>query len=80
MKYYTGKDANNPFYEEYLLNLTDGNRSYLVNISLPDGKDCKVSGGIKKNSNRNGTATDVTKTVNELVNGELYSMDTVPGN
>ena len=77
VKYYTGKDANNPFYEEYLLNLNDGNRSYLGNISLPDGKDCKVW-RYKENSNRNGTATDVTKTVNELVNGELYSMDTVP--
>ncbi len=77
VKYYTGKDENNPFYEEYLLNLDNAHRSYLSNISLPDGKDCKVW-RYKENSNRNGTATDVTKTVNELVNGERYSMDTVP--
>lgn len=77
VKYYTGKDANNPFYEEYLLNLNDGNRSYLGNISLPDGKDCKVW-RYKENSNRNGTAADVTKKVNELVNGELYPMGMVP--
>ena len=77
VKYYTGKDANNPFYEEYLLNLNDGNRSYLGNISLPDGKDCKVW-RYKENSNRNGTATDVKKTVNELVNGELYPTGAVP--
>ena len=77
VKYYTGKDENNPFYDEYLLNLNDGNRSYLGNISLPDGKDCKVW-RYKEKSNRNGTATDVTKTVIELVNGEMYPMGTVP--
>ena len=77
MKYYTGKDENNPFYDEYLLNLNDGNRSYLGNISLPDGEDCKVW-RYKEKSNRNGTATDVTKTVIELVNGEMYPMGTVP--
>ena len=77
VKYYTGKDENNPFYDEYLLNLNDGNRSYLGNISLPDGKDCKVW-RYKENSNRNGTAADVTKKVNELVNGELYPMGMVP--
>lgn len=77
VKYYTGKDENNPFYDEYLLNLNDGNRSYLGNISLPDGEDCKVW-RYKEKSNRNGTATDVTKTVIELVNGEMYPMGTVP--
>lgn len=77
VKYYTGKDEADSFYDEYLLNLNDGNRSYLGNISLPDGKDCKVW-RYKENSNRNGTATDVTKKVNELVNGELYPMGTVP--
>ena len=77
VKYYTGQDETNPFYDEYLLNLNDGNRSYLGNISLPDGEDCKVW-RYKEKSNRNGTATDVTKTVNELVNGELYPMDKVP--
>lgn len=77
VKYYTGKDETNPFYDEYLLNLNDGNRSYLGNISLPDGEDCKVW-RYKEKSNRNGTATDVTKTVNELVNGEMYPMGTVP--
>lgn len=77
VQYYTGKDETNPFYEEYLLNLNDGNRSYLGNISLPDGKDCKVW-RYKENSNRNGTATDVKKTVNELVNGELYPTGAVP--
>ena len=77
VKYYTGKDEKDPFYEEYLLNLNDGNRSYLGNISLPDGKDCKVW-RYKENSNRNGTATDVKKTVNELVNGELYPTGAVP--
>lgn len=77
VQYYTGKDETNPFYEEYLLNLNDGNGSYLGNISLPDGKDCKVW-RYKENSNRNGTATDVKKTVNELVNGELYPTGAVP--
>lgn len=77
VKYYTGKDENNPFYDEYLLNLNDSNRSYLGNISLPDGEDCKVW-RYKEKSNRNGTATDVTKTVIELVNGEMYPMGTVP--
>lgn len=77
VKYYTGKDENNPFYDEYLLNLNDGNRSYLGNISLPDGEDCKVW-RYKEKSNRNGTATDVTKTLIELVNGEMYPMGTVP--
>ena len=76
VKYYTGKDEADSFYDEYLLNLNDGNRSYLGNISLPDGKDCKVW-RYKENSNRNGTAADVTKKVNELVNGELYPMSMV---
>ncbi|SCJ33816.1 Autolysin [uncultured Clostridium sp.] len=75
VKYYTGKDEKDPFYEEYLLNLNDGNRSYLGNISLPNGA---AVWRYKENSNRNGTATDVTKTVIELVNGEMYPMGTVP--
>ena len=75
MKYYTGKDEKDPFYEEYLLNLNDGNRSYLGNISLPNGA---AVWRYKENSNRNGTATDVTKTVHELVNGEMYPTGTVP--
>ena len=75
VKYYTGKDEKDPFYEEYLLNLNDGNQSYLGNISLPNGA---AVWRYKENSSRNGTATDVTKTVNELVNGELYPMGTVP--
>ena len=37
VKYYTGKDESNPFYEEYLLNLDDIHRSYLSNLGLPDG-------------------------------------------
>ena len=77
VKYYTGKDENNPFYEEYLLNLDNDHRSYLSNISLPDGEACKVW-RYKEKSNRNGTATDVTKTVHELVNGEMYPTGTVP--
>lgn len=75
MKYYTGKDEKDPFYEEYLLNLNDGNRSYLGNISLPNGA---AVWRYKENSNRNGTATDVTKIVDELVNGKMYPMGTVP--
>lgn len=75
VKYYTGKDEKDPFYEEYLLNLNDGNRSYLGNISLPNGA---AVWRYKENSNRNGTATDVTKTVHELVNGEMYPTGTVP--
>ena len=68
VKYYTGKDESNPFYEEYLLNLDDIHRSYLSNLGLPDGAAFSVW-RYKENSNRNGTATDVTKTVNELFNG-----------
>lgn len=75
VKYYTGKDEKDPFYEEYLLNLNDGNRSYLGNISLPNGA---AVWRYKENSNRNGTATDVTKIVDELVNGKMYPMGTVP--
>lgn len=75
VKYYTGKDEKDPFYEEYLLNLKDGNRSYLGNISLPNGA---AVWRYKEKSNRNGTATDVTKTVNELVNEELYPMGAAP--
>lgn len=75
VKYYTGKDEKDPFYEEYLLNLNDGNRSYLGNISLPNGA---AVWRYKENSNRNGTATDVTKIVDELVNGEMYPTGTVP--
>lgn len=75
VKYYSGKDEKDPFYEEYLLNLNDGNRSYLGNISLPNGA---AVWRYKENSNRNGTATDVTKIVDELVNGKMYPMGTVP--
>lgn len=77
VKYYTGKDESNPFYEEYLLNLDDIHRSYLSNLGLPDGAAFSVW-RYKENSNRNGTATDVTKTVNELFNGILYPTSAVP--
>lgn len=77
VKYYTGKDENNPFYEEYLLNLDNDHRSYLSNISLPDGEDCKVW-RYKENSNRNGTATDTTVTVNQLVEGTLNPQGKIP--
>lgn len=77
VKYYTGKDESNPFYEEYLLNLDDIHRSYLSNLGLPDGAAFSVW-RYKENSNRNGTATDVTKTVNELFNGKLYLTSAVP--
>ena len=77
VKYYTGKDERNPFYEEYLLNLDDIHRSYLSNLGLPDGAAFSVW-RYKENSNRNGTATDVTKTVNELFNGKLYLTSAVP--
>lgn len=77
VKYYSGKDESNPFYEEYLLNLDDIHRSYLSNLGLPDGAAFSVW-RYKENSNRNGTATDVTKTVNELFNGKLYPTSAVP--
>ena len=77
VKYYIGKDESNPFYEEYLLNLDDIHRSYLSNLGLPDGAAFSVW-RYKENSNRNGTATDVTKTVNELFNGILYPTSAVP--
>lgn len=77
VKYYIGKDEKDPFYEEYLLNLDDSHRSYLSNIGLPGGAAFSVW-KYKENSNRNGTATDVTKTVNELFNGKLYPTSAVP--
>ncbi len=77
VKYYIGKDEKDPFYEEYLLNLDDSHRSYLSNIGLPGGAAFSVW-KYKENSNRNGTATDVTKTVNELFNGKLYLTSAVP--
>ena len=77
VKYYTGKDEKDPFYDEYLLNLDDSHRSYLSNLGLPDGAAFSVW-RYKENSNRNGTATDVTKTVNELFNGILYPTSAVP--
>ena len=77
VKYYTGKDENNPFYEEYLLNLDNDHRSYLSNISLPDGKAFKVW-RYKENSNRNGTATDTTVTVNQLVEDMLNPQGKIP--
>lgn len=77
VKYYIGKDEKDPFYEEYLLNLDDSHRSYLSNLGLPGGAAFSVW-KYKENSNRNGTATDVTKTVNELFNGKLYLTSAVP--
>ena len=77
VKYYIGKDEKDPFYEEYLLNLDDSHRSYLSNIGLPGGAAFSVW-RYKEKSNRNGTATDVTKTVKELVNEELYQKGAVP--
>ncbi len=77
VKYYIGKDANNPFYEEYLLNLDDSHRSYLSNIGLPGGAAFSVW-RYKENSNRNGTATDTTVTVNQLVEGTLNPQSKIP--
>lgn len=77
VKYYIGKDANNPFYEEYLLNLDDSHRSYLSNIGLPGGAAFSVW-RYKENSNRNGTATDTTVTVNQLVEGTLNPQGKIP--
>ena len=77
VKYYIGKDANNPFYEEYLLNLDDSHRSYLSNIGLPGGAAFSVW-RYKENSNRNGTATDTTVTVNQLVEDMLNPQGKIP--
>lgn len=77
VKYYTGKDETNPFYEEYLLNLDDSHRSYLSNIGLPGGAAFSVW-RYKENSNRNGTATDTTVTVNQLVEDMLNPQGKIP--
>ena len=77
VKYYSGKDESNPFYEEYLLNLDDSHRSYLSNLGLPDGAAFSVW-RYKENSNRNGTATDTTVTVNQLVEDMLNPQGQIP--
>lgn len=77
VKYYIGKDETNPFYEEYLLNLDDSHRSYLSNIGLPGGAAFSVW-RYKENSNRNGTATDTTVTVNQLVEDMLNPQGKIP--
>lgn len=77
VKYYSGKDESNPFYEEYLLNLDDSHRSYLSNLGLPDGAAFSVW-RYKENSNRNGTATDTTVTVNQLVEDMLNPQGKIP--
>ena len=77
VKYYTGKDEKDPFYDEYLLNLDDSHRSYLSNLGLPDGAAFSVW-RYKENSNRNGTATDTTATVNQLVEDRLNPQGQIP--
>lgn len=77
VKYYSGKDESNPFYEEYLLNLDNSHRSYLSNIGLPGGAAFSVW-RYKENSNRNGTATDTTVTVNQLVEDMLNPQGKIP--
>ena len=77
VKYYTGKDEKDPFYDEYLLNLDDSHRSYLSNLGLPDGAAFSVW-RYKENSNRNGTATDTTVTVNQLVEDMLNPQGQIP--
>ena len=77
VKYYTGKDEKDPFYDEYLLNLDDSHRSYLSNLGLPDGAAFSVW-RYKEDSNRNGTATDTTATVNQLVEDRLNPQGQIP--
>lgn len=77
VKYYSGKDESNPFYEEYLLNLDNSHRSYLSNIGLPGGAAFSVW-RYKEKSNRNGTATDTSATVNQLVEDMLNPQGQIP--
>ena len=77
VRYYTGKDEADSFYDEYLLNLDDSHRSYLSNIGLPGGAAFSVW-RYKENSNRNGTATDTTVTVNQLVEDTLNPQGKIP--
>lgn len=77
VRYYTGKDEADSFYDEYLLNLDDSHRSYLSNIGLPGGAAFSVW-RYKENSNRNGTATDTTVAVNQLVEGMLNPQGKIP--
>ena len=77
VRYYTGKDEADSFYDEYLLNLDDSHRSYLSNIGLPGGAAFSVW-RYKENSNRNGTATDTTATVDQLVEDTLNPQGKIP--
>ena len=77
VKYYTKSSEAAPFYEEYLLNLDDSHQSYLSNLGLPDGAAFSVW-RYKEDSNRNGTATDTTVTVNQLVEGRLNPQGQIP--
>lgn len=77
VKYYTKSSEAAPFYDEYLLNLDDDHRSYLSNLGLPDGAAFSVW-RYKENSNRNGTATDTTATVNQLVEDRLNPQGQIP--
>lgn len=77
VKYYTKSSEAAPFYEEYLLNLDDSHQSYLSNLGLPDGAAFSVW-RYKEDSNRNGTATDTTITVNQLVEDMLNPQGEIP--
>ena len=77
VKYYTKSSEAAPFYDEYLLNLDDDHRSYLSNRGLPDGAAFSVW-RYKEDSNRNGTATDTTVTVNHLVEDRLNPQGQIP--
>ena len=77
MKYYTKSSEAAPFYDEYLLNLDNSHRSYLSNLGLPDGAAFSVW-RYKEDSNRNGTATDTTVTVNHLVEDRLNPQGQIP--
>ena len=77
VKYYTKSSEAAPFYDEYLLNLDNSHRSYLSNLGLPDGAAFSVW-RYKEDSNRNGTATDTTVTVNHLVEDRLNPQGQIP--
>lgn len=77
VKYYTKSSEAAPFYDEYLLNLDNSHRSYLSNLGLPDGAAFSVW-RYKEDSNRNGTATDTTATVNQLVEDRLNPQGQIP--
>jgi len=77
VKYYTKSSEVAPFYDEYLLNLDNSHRSYLSNLGLPDGAAFSVW-RYKEDSNRNGTATDTTVTVNHLVEDRLNPQGQIP--